>query len=64
MVAILPCTCVNKFQDKEYGTGKRAFNECLKDKWRCTVCGREQNTTYVPKQETSKKDTKSKKKSN
>lgn len=62
MVAIMGCACMNKFQDKEYGPGKRVFNECLKDKWRCSVCGREVTSTYVPKQDSSDKSKTKKKK--
>lgn len=33
---LLPCTCVNEFQDKRY-KGKRVHNGCS-DGWRCTSC--------------------------
>ena len=40
---VFPCTCESKFQDKEYGRGRRLFN--LRDNNKhageatCTVCG-------------------------
>lgn len=40
---ILPCTCESKFQDKEYGKGKRLFNLSQSPKKKeahCTVCGK------------------------
>jgi hypothetical protein len=33
------CNCNSEFQDKEYGTQMRLFNETLKDSAICTVCG-------------------------
>lgn len=33
------CTCVSKFQDREYGQGLRVMNVTKELKWRCTVCG-------------------------
>lgn len=40
---ILPCTCKNEYQDKEYGKGNRVHNPCKKNtSARCTVCGKEQ----------------------
>lgn len=62
MSAIMTCTCVHPFQDKEYGRGKRLFNEGIKDKWRCTVCGREIITSRPVIDSSKKKEnTKSKK---
>lgn len=34
---ILSCVCKHEFQDKEYGKGKRLFNNNTKGA-RCTVC--------------------------
>jgi len=49
MIRILPCTCNNLFQDKEYGKGMRVHNKQMKDKgylgYRCTVCGKTQKPT-------------------
>ena len=37
---ILKCTCLSKFQDKEYGRKMRMCNNTETDcKYRCTVCG-------------------------
>lgn len=43
MSKIIPCNCVNEFQDREYGKGMRVFNTAGKngDKLCCTVCGKE-----------------------
>jgi uncharacterized protein (DUF983 family) len=41
MTLVTNCSCQNDYQDKLYGKGKRLFNGCIKDKWRCTVCGKE-----------------------
>lgn len=38
---ILRCSCKHKFQDKEYGKGRRVHNKTVGDKWRCTACGKE-----------------------
>ena len=42
---IIKCNCEHKFQDKEYGKGKRLATPTSKSKteiiWRCTVCGKE-----------------------
>jgi hypothetical protein len=45
-VKIYPCTCLNKWQDKEYGKGNRLHNYCNRPNsteemkgLRCTVCG-------------------------
>ncbi len=36
------CTCAHKFQDKEYGSGRRLHNISGKGtKRRCTVCSKE-----------------------
>jgi hypothetical protein len=35
------CSCVNKYQDKRYGTNLRVHNPCKgvqKEQHRCTVC--------------------------
>lgn len=40
---IMPCTCVNTYQDAKYGPNNRVFNYGPKIKsgtHRCTVCGR------------------------
>lgn len=44
---IKKCNCESKFQDERYGKGMRVHNECAsKDgKYRCTVCGKEKETT-------------------
>jgi len=36
--SILLCTCVNEYQDKVYGNGKRVHNNTFGGKARCTVC--------------------------
>ncbi len=45
MIKIKRCYCKSEYQDKKYGTGKRAFNDTKVlpegDIWRCTVCGKE-----------------------
>lgn len=44
MTKVLTCTCVHKFQDERYGTGRRVHNPVEKsstDMWRCTVCSKE-----------------------
>jgi hypothetical protein len=39
---VASCTCAHKFQDSEYGAGRRLHNISAKGaKRRCTVCGRE-----------------------
>jgi len=35
------CDCKHEYQDKKYGKGKRVHNPTIKDKWRCTVCKKE-----------------------
>jgi hypothetical protein len=39
----LSCTCVNEYQDKKYGKGKRVFNKGKREGetayFKCTVCG-------------------------
>lgn len=40
---IVSCTCTSKFQDENYGTGKRVANHMVKSRgaqYRCSVCGR------------------------
>jgi len=44
---IKPCTCIHEYQDSIYGKGNRLYNHApakgLKPRrYRCTVCGREQ----------------------
>lgn len=39
--AIRRCSCVNTFQDREYGHGMRVHN-AMNNGWRCTSCGREE----------------------
>lgn len=42
MTKINYCGCVNKYQDEQYGKGKRVFNSMMKENYyRCTVCGKE-----------------------
>lgn len=42
MTKILPCNCVNAYQDEHYGKGNRVMNGKGKDPdsngYRCTVC--------------------------
>ena len=40
---IAKCTCKNSFQDETYGSQNSVFNECLKSRMRCTVCGAEKD---------------------
>lgn len=47
-IALVPCKCVNEFQDKKYGKGVRVANRTEKGpvpngrkKVRCTVCSAE-----------------------
>jgi hypothetical protein len=49
-VRIAYCACKNDFQEKQYGQGLRVFNHApgkdgssLKNRFRCTVCGREKD---------------------
>ena len=37
------CDCTNEYQDKKYGKDIRVCNKTVKDKYRCTVCGKEHN---------------------
>lgn len=39
---VVLCRCEHEYQDKIYGHGMRVFNPLEDDKWRCTVCLREQ----------------------
>jgi len=40
---ILPCSCSHWWQDLRYGKGMRVHNWAVRvEKWRCTVCKREQ----------------------
>ena len=41
MVRIKKCTCESQYQDKKYGKDNRVHNITVKDKNRCTVCGKE-----------------------
>ena len=44
--SVRSCTCVSRFQDREYGHGMRLHNRRVKTPgWRCTVCGREVTTS-------------------
>jgi hypothetical protein len=50
---IYKCTCVNEYQDKLYGKGKRVFNPMGmngKSGIRCATCGKE-DSTVIAKQE-------------
>ena len=40
---IVSCTCEHKYQDDEYGKGRRQANPTSKEPatFRCTVCGSE-----------------------
>lgn len=39
---ILSCSCVNRYQDKKYGHGRRVHTTLKDNKgFRCTVCGKE-----------------------
>lgn len=40
-MAIKRCVCEHEYQDKKYGKKNRVCNKTAKDKWRCTVCGKE-----------------------
>lgn len=40
---IAKCTCKNSFQDETYGSQNRVFNECMKNRMRCTICGAEKD---------------------
>jgi len=42
-IIISKCNCESKFQDEKYGKGNRAHKECLKEKIRCTVCGKDKS---------------------
>jgi hypothetical protein len=39
---IIKCGCKSEFQDKLYGSGKRAMNKTTKG-FRCTICTKEQS---------------------
>jgi len=41
MTVIKKCDCKHKYQDNKYGKGNRVQNTTLKEKFRCTVCGKE-----------------------
>ena len=45
---ILPCKCDHEFQDKTHGKGRRVHNKRggknPNGKWKCTVCGSEQES--------------------
>lgn len=46
---IIKCTCLNSFQDGEYGTQNRVHNKAVsksntETKWRCSVCAKEVTT--------------------
>lgn len=48
MTKIIKCTCKSKFQDEQYGQGKRIGNltKAGTEKspvYRCTVCGKEKS---------------------
>ena len=52
MTKIKKCSCVNEFQDKRYGKGKRVFNSIGKagrsaEGYRCTVCLKEKQEGEV-----------------
>lgn len=49
MTKIIQCKpqCANKWQDAEYGEGKRVFNKTSAQEgrvYRCTCCGEEKST--------------------
>lgn len=42
---VAPCTCESKFQDAEYGKGKRLFNlKQAGERATCTICSKEITT--------------------
>jgi hypothetical protein len=58
--AIKKCICKHEFQDATYGVGMRVYNKAGandRNKWRCTVCGRDSDggTVEAPKAEAPKK---------
>ena len=40
---IKKCTCQHDFQSERYGSNMRVHTPTEKGKWRCTVCGKENN---------------------
>lgn len=51
---ILYCSCIHAYQDKRYGAGRRVHNigggrGGNNAKYRCTVCGKENDPTVAKK---------------